>query len=538
MKSLRTRITVTMLCVMVATLTFVTVFTTFFIQRTESHKSDQLLLLLCETGEKNLNYYFNSVQKSVKKVASFTEADITGLSDEDLRAHMERVRKYFDEMAGKTNGVMTYYYRIDPEISETVKGFWYVNLDDEGFVEHEVTDITKYDLKDTSKLVWFTVPKYEGRPIWLPPYITDTIDMRVISYDVPVYFKGTFVGVVGIEVDYSTMAEQVDSIRLYNNGYAFLNDENGDLFYHPFIDVTDLTNETKPDLPSGVLDNSTFFNYSYKGENKRAAWLPLVNGMRLNVAVPVSETHGDWQKLILNTVILSLTALIAASLFLFFYSRRITRPLVQLTEAAEQVDKGNFDITLNYEKDDELGRLTRTFKQLSSHVKDHISDLNKQVFVDALTHVKNKGAFTNSIKDLQSEIDKEQDGTAFAILVFDCDNLKLINDRYGHEKGDVYLNTASRTISRIFKHSPVFRVGGDEFTVILKNDDYDNRDTLMNEFVKLQEIINTSAVNQWEQVHIAMGLAVYDPDMDSTASDVVRRADKSMYENKRDKKTS
>ena len=100
-----------------------------------------------------------------------------------LDAHVERVRKYFDEVAHKTNGVTTYYYRIDPVVSDTVKGFWYTNIDGKGFTEHEVTEITLYDTKDTSKLVWFTVPKYQGESIWLPPYITDNLDKRVISYN-------------------------------------------------------------------------------------------------------------------------------------------------------------------------------------------------------------------------------------------------------------------------------------------------------------------------------------------------------------------
>ena len=175
MQSLRTRITIITVLVAIISVSVVSIMSVIFIRSNEQQKSDQLLLLMCETGEKNLDYYFNSVQKSVGKVATFVEADIDGTDSKALEQHTQRVRKYFDEMASKTNGVLTYYYRIDPEVSDTVKGFWYTNLDGEGFVEHKVTDITKYDTKDTSALVWFTVPKYEGKPIWLPPYITDKV---------------------------------------------------------------------------------------------------------------------------------------------------------------------------------------------------------------------------------------------------------------------------------------------------------------------------------------------------------------------------
>lgn len=536
MRSLRTRITLMTIGVLVVALAAISILSVVFIRSTEHHKSDQLLLLLCETGERNLDYYFNSVQKSVGRVASFVEADLDGLGDDQLQAHMDRVGRYFDEMASKTNGVLTYYYRVDPEVSQAVKGFWFTDIDGSGFVEHEPTDITLYDTADTSKLVWFTVPKHEGEAIWLPPYITDNLGMRVISYNMPIYWRGTFVGVVGIEIDYTTMAEQVDSIRLYSNGYAFLNDEEGNLFYHPRIDATALTEETAPQVPEGIISEKTFVRYRFDGHEKQAAWLPLSNGMRLNVTVPVSETEGDWQKLIGNILIVAAAVLAASSLFTMFYTRRITKPLVQLTEAAEQADRGNYDYTLAYERDDEVGRLISTFKRLSSHMKDHISDLNRQAYIDALTHVKNKGAFSTALEEMQVQLNSSQGRMAFAIGVFDCDDLKQINDQYGHGKGDEYLKAASRVICKVFQHSPVFRIGGDEFSVILRGEDYQNREALLRQMEKMKAEITAATENKWEQVHMSMGIAVYDSQNDRTVNDVARRADEIMYENKRSRK--
>ena len=531
MRSLRTKITLLTLFVLVITVVIITAMSVLFIRKTENQKSDQLLLLMCETGEKNLDYYFNSVQKSVAKVAAFTESDLDGLDEDKLERHMERVRDYFDEMANKTNGVLTYYYRVDPEVSERVKGFWYVDLDGNGFVEHEVTDITKYDTSDTSKLVWFTVPKYEGESIWLPPYITDTLNWRVISYNVPIYWRGQFVGVVGIEIDYSTMAEQVDSIRLYNN--AFLNDAEGNLFYHPRLDVAQMTPETMPKTPDGVVSESTFVRYKFQGVDRVAAWLPLSNGMRLNVTVPLNEAEGDWQSLIWSILAGAIGVLGAAALFTMFYTRRITRPIKQLTAAADQVDRGNYNVDLTYHSDDEVGRLTKTFTRLAEHMREHITDLNKQVYVDALTHVKNKGAFSAALEELQGNIDVDRDSVKFAIGVFDCDDLKAVNDLYGHEKGDIYLKSASHAICGVFHHSPVFRIGGDEFSVILRYEDYQNRDILAERFEQVVADINSATENEWEKVFVSMGIAEYDPQNDNAVIDVVRRADKIMYENKR-----
>ena len=533
MHSLKTRITLLMIVLIVIAVCMVSMVSVMFITRSERHEAEQLLLLLCETGERNLDYYFNSVQKSVGKIAAFVESDLEGVADSELQAHIARVEDFFEQTAYKTNGVLTYYYRIDPALSDSVKGFWYTDLDGNGFVPHEVTDITLYDVEDTSKLVWFTVPRATGQPIWLAPYITDNLDVRVISYNVPIYWKGQFIGVIGIEIDYSTMAGQVESIRLYNNGYAFLNDADGNIIFHPRIDITQLPEDARPKPPEGLMSDSTFVRYTFNGEEKVAAWLTLCNGMRLNVCVPVKETDGDWQRLIRQILMASAAVLVVLSAFTLSYTGHITRPLENLTRAALLVDKGNYDFDLDYRGDDEVGRLTETFSHLANHMRDHISSLNKQVYVDALTSVKNKGAFTAAIENLQAQIDSGEVPPEFAVGVFDCDDLKKINDCYGHEKGDMYLKAASRLICRVFQHSPVFRVGGDEFSVIMRNEDYENRETLVRKFETDREALCAANRNQWEQVHVAMGLAVYDPERDKSVNDTVRRADRVMYKNKR-----
>lgn len=164
--------------------------------------------------------------------------------------------------------------------------------------------------------------------------------------------------------------------------------------------------------------------------------------------------------------------------------------------------------------------------------EDLLKELNRRVFVDFLTSVRNKGAYSNYIQKLQQQLDKGEQ-VEFAIGMFDCNDLKLINDKHGHDKGDIYLKNACMLICKVFDHSPVFRIGGDEFAVVLQNDDFRNREQLMKRFEARQKETYVSAKNKWEEVHIACGIAVYDPEKDQSVEDAVRRADQIMYENKR-----
>ena len=253
--------------------------------------------------------------------------------------------------------------------------------------------------------------------------------------------------------------------------------------------------------------------------------------------MPEDETDGDWQQLIRNILIASAAVLLFSVILTRLVTARITKPLKQLTEAARQADQGNYDFALSYKGKDEVGVLTGTFRRMAEHMKAHISDLSKRANVDALTSVRNKGAFTAYIDELQAKMEENPAGMEYAVGVFDCDDLKQVNDRYGHDKGDIYLKAASRLICKVFQHSPVFRIGGDEFSVILRNDDYRNREELMKSFQNAMEEICLSTENRWEQVHVAMGIAVYDPREDHSVIDTVRRADKLMYTDKRTRKT-
>ena len=536
MHSIRTKFTLLTVIAIIIALSIATIIGVISIRKVGRNDSDQMIHLTCATGALHLESYFDSVEHSVQTVATLVSDSFDGMTIDQLDEQVERSRNMFAKVATNTNGVLTYYFRIDPEVSDTVKGYWYVDQDGTGFKEHEVTDIKLYDTSDTSSLVWFTVPKATGEGVWLPPYYTENLDEKVISYNEPVYLNGQFVGVIGIEIDYDTLASEVEDIKIFDTGYAFILDEDSNVIYHPQMDSVKLDLETTALGEPEEFIGSNHVRYNFEGVEKEAVWMPLSNGMRLYVCAPVSEINSGWVNLIRNIIIASLLILAITIFVMMRFSSRITKPLSDLTEAAKKAGKGDYGFELDYNEDDEVGTLTRTFKQLTAHTKDHISSLNKQVYVDALTSVRNKAAYGDYIAKLQARLDDPDDEPEFAFGVFDCDDLKMINDTYGHDKGDIYLKTASRLICRTFKHSPVFRIGGDEFAVILENDDFRNRDELVEQFVKAGDEIRASAGNEWEKVSVAMGLAVYDPDNDPAVIDVARHADRIMYENKQMRK--
>ncbi len=145
---------------------------------------------------------------------------------------------------------------------------------------------------------------------------------------------------------------------------------------------------------------------------------------------------------------------------------------------------------------------------------------------DPLTGVKSKHAYVTKEAELNALL---QDGTLteLGIVVCDVNGLKQVNDTQGHKAGDEYIRSACRLICRLFKHSPVYRIGGDEFVVLLQGTDFGNRTHIMSE-------LNREVEENRDQgkVVIAAGMALLMPDTDREVHAPFERADALMYQRK------
>lgn len=148
----------------------------------------------------------------------------------------------------------------------------------------------------------------------------------------------------------------------------------------------------------------------------------------------------------------------------------------------------------------------------------------EKAMIDALTGVKSKYAYMEAEAQLDHQIET-QSQPPFAVVVLDVNDLKKVNDTSGHQVGDQYLREACRMICQTFKHSPVFRVGGDEFAVIAQGHDYEHIDQL----IRGIEELNRESTRAGGAV-VACGMARFTDD--TSVASVFRRADMDMYANK------
>ena len=290
-----------------------------------------------------------------------------------------------------------------------------------------------------------------------------------------------------------------------------------------------------------------------------AFYLPLfVNGKKIGVIGTEVEIEAVNQAILENTLEqlfgMSIILIACVICLLWFINKKYILKLVHLQGNVRKyaVDK-NAEIAGSIEREavghDEIAALSMqvaamilelenymntlvsTAKELSE-AKEHANAMNELAHKDALTGIGNKTAYDNEIRRLEWSLSDEN--LKFGIAMIDLNFLKRINDTYGHENGNIAIKNLCKIVCKIFKNSEVFRIGGDEFVVILENDDYENATSLVKKFNnKLEKLAANKSLEPWESISASIGLAMYDPVIDHSVDNVFKRADKAMYARKK-----
>ncbi len=197
--------------------------------------------------------------------------------------------------------------------------------------------------------------------------------------------------------------------------------------------------------------------------------------------------------------------------------------------------------SLEIKTNDEIENLYEAFLKTTSDSMHYFENLKRSkiqlavmdelAHTDSLTGLKNKTAYTETTTRLDAEIAA---GVAdFAIIMIDVNFLKKVNDTYGHERGNEYLINACMLACSVFGEGNVYRVGGDEFVVILDGENLTHCEAMVNRLRGVIEKFRADkTLEAWEKVSAAVGVAHYRAGVDKTADEVFKRADSDMYQNK------
>ena len=159
--------------------------------------------------------------------------------------------------------------------------------------------------------------------------------------------------------------------------------------------------------------------------------------------------------------------------------------------------------------------------------ENQLNEIKEIAYKDPLTGVRSKHSYV----EFEQEIDKKirnKSIAEFALFLFDLNDLKVINDTYGHDVGNKFIIKSCDIIKKFVGNAPLFRYGGDEFVVYLEGDIYSKRFQILEDFNNyIEQNINTN------EPIVAAGFSDFILSKDNTLSAVFTRADERMYHRKR-----
>lgn len=510
-------------------------------ERVVDEDSTQIMNQICSERTCEVNGLLSRIEQSVRTLSVYTAEQLDSVEklktdDEYLAEYTKRLEAVAVNAAGNTEGALAVYVRFNPQFTPPTSGlFWSKTNLNGSFQQLVPTDFSGYDPSDVEHVGWYYIPVKHGKAMWMAPYMNENIKVMMISYVIPLYVENEIVGVVGMDIDFTMIEELVGDIRAYDSGYAFLTDSQGKVMYHPEFPLNTQLESVNSSLHAvaNELGNGTsgsnLFSYTDEGREKRMAFRTLQNGMRIAIIAPASEIDEAKDSLIMQIMLATVVISTLAVLLTVFLTRRMIRPLKELNTAAKKIAAGDLSVTISHQTKDEVGTLADSFQQTVDHLQTYIGYINGLAYRDPLTGVKNKTAYQDAERQMEERMRSGR--PEFALVVMDINGLKQINDNYGHDFGDMLIMDACKFICKVFKRSPVYRIGGDEFVAILEGGDFEHYAELLENFQTDMDEANRSSRPD-NHLSIARGIAVYNSESDLVFANVFKRADDSMYKNK------
>lgn len=539
MKSIQTKIICLILIGILVPASIVTGISSGGFRKALEEECTTTMSLTAGQNAEKLNVVLERVEQSVEILAEYAWDNLDSvkrLAQEDSYSeeYTRKTEALGQTIANETQGAVAVYIRYNCEYMLPKSGFLMChNRETAKFETVEPTDLSLYEKDDIEHVGWYYIPINEGKAVWMDPYYNKNLDVYMISYVIPVYKHGDLLGVVGMDIDFEYIMKEIGGVKTYDTGHAFLLNDACEIVYSKHYEegmpMQSMGGDLEKITPSSLPKEKQVYSYRHQGAEYHVMFEKLSNGMYLAVTAPVEEVYRNANHLMGQTILIVCLSAMGVLFVTLVLTRNIVRPLRELNVAAKEIADGKLDIVLECKTKDEIGTLTESVKSTAEQLKVRIDYINNLAYYDKLTGAKNNTAYLSEVYQINECIKK---GISIpAVFVIDINNLKQANDTYGHEYGNELIITATKKMIRHFGAENVFRIGGDEFTVLYRDKSYEECLNMQKRFEEEEKGDSDDVV-----VSAAIGFAVYKPEEDSTFEDVFKRADARMYEKKKQMK--
>ncbi|WBY16493.1 EAL domain-containing protein [Erythrobacteraceae bacterium WH01K] len=295
------------------------------------------------------------------------------------------------------------------------------------------------------------------------------------------------------------------------------------------IDVTARV-EPEKDLPAWLRDiragepverstgERTLYNVSAIGALQDGVEPRLVLEHSLSASL---ARYDGLQYLLLSLGIAALLLVVGLS---WRVALTITGPIKKLDDATRAISEGR-DVELRADTPDEIGNLARSFNAMVMAIDERERRIIHVGLHDGLTNLPNRKLF---VEQLNTALDRVQDGHRLMVVYVDLDDFKVVNDTLGHPSGDALLRDVANHLKEELPDALVARLGGDEFAILLEN--IDGGESLAARADRIQACFQRSVTLNGQQADCSasLGIAIAPADgMDGAT--LMKNADLALY---------
>jgi phosphoserine phosphatase RsbU/P len=270
----------------------------------------------------------------------------------------------------------------------------YVHRRSSGSSSLELVDLASPDYRYWER-EWYTVPARTGEPRWSEPYFDEGGgNVLMVTYSVPAKHeeKGASVldAIVTADLDLAWLNRLASTIKAGRTGFGVIVSREGRILGHPvpeWVGRARLPGELPPEAQARegrvvlrlLRGGAGFEPIDLDGRTYRMAFAPVgLAGWSVAVLYPEDELFADVRSLRAVQAGLVAAGLTSLAIVIVLLSRRLTRPLKDLSESAAHIATGDLDLELPpVRSQDEMGRLTASFHNMRDSLKKHIQELQE-----------------------------------------------------------------------------------------------------------------------------------------------------------------
>ncbi|RIU94454.1 methyl-accepting chemotaxis protein [Oceanobacillus picturae] len=267
---------------------------------------------------------------------------------------------------------------------------------------------------DPRERPWYQLAmENQGEVVITEPYLSSSTDVIVVTI---AKTTADGQGVIGANLQLDRLSAMINEIKIGEEGYVFLLDQNGNYISHPTNEAG--SEETAPFMEDLYASVTGKFDYGYDGEEKKLAFTTnTTSGWKIAGSMLQSEVDEAVAPIFLRTIIVIAIALVIGIAVVLFIIRSITRPVNNLVEVADKMSNGDLSVEVENHSNDEIGQLAQAFNRMRKHlngvivqVRDKANNLaasSEELNASSQQNTIATEQITNSIQDVASGVESQ-----------------------------------------------------------------------------------------------------------------------------------